>query len=610
MKNSKTIHKVMIAVHRSTPGLFPLMLMTKMLAAAEPFISIVFSARILDLLANRGGAKEIIYNVLMMIGLGAGASIVRWGLEMLCNVRRTTLNRRIEQLLCNKSFELDYDILERKETMEMLAKAQDGVQSNGNIAGFCEMLADVFERIFTIVYSVILLVSLFIPAATQEQGVVVRFLNQWYSMFILLAVIGVTLWITFRNNRYSGDIHKQAFDENVKDNRRFGYFFSFVEDYAQGKNVRLYKMQDMIMEEIDKAHDNMERMNNWVIRKLRRVVASEKGCSFLLQLTSYIFIGLKAVFGLITVGGALKYINAYHNLVQATGSMLSIFVRLGINSQYLAYYYDYLEIRNKRYEGTIPTEKRDDNEFIVEFRDVSFHYPNSEELVLSHVSEKFALGSKMAVVGKNGAGKTTFIKLLTRMYEPTEGEILLNGVNIQYYDYKEYIRLFSVVFQDFSLFSFSIAENVAANTEYDSERVQNCVEKAGLKSRIAKMPEGIHTNLYQMQKDGIEVSGGEAQKLAIARALYKDAPWVILDEPTSALDPISEYEIYSHFAELVKDKTAIYISHRMSSCRFCDVIYVFDNGRIVQKGSHDELVTETTGLYSRMWKAQAQYYQV
>ena len=159
------------------------------------------------------------------------------------------------------------------------------------------------------------------------------------------------------------------------------------------------------------------------------------------------------------------------------------------------------------------------------------------------------------------------------------------------------------------MFSFSLAENVATSTVYDEAKVLACLEKAGLEKRLKEMPQGIHTNIYQLEDDGIEISGGEAQKIAIARALYKDAPFVILDEPTSALDPVSEHEIYQHFNELVQDKTSLYISHRMSSCRFCDCIYVFDEGEIVQKGSHEELMENKEGIYCQLWQAQAQYYQ-
>ena len=277
-------------------------------------------------------------------------------------------------------------------------------------------------------------------------------------------------------------------------------------------------------------------------------------------------------------------------------------------SQYLCNYVEYLELPNEKYDGTLPVEKRLDNEYELEFRNVSFHYPNSKEMVLFNVNAKIHVGRKMAIVGKNGSGKSTFIKLLCRLYDPTEGEILLNGIDIRKYDYDEYRNLFGVVFQDFQLFSFSVAQNVAASVEYDEARVWSCLEQAGLKERVEEMEKGIETIIYKQEDEGVEISGGEAQKLAIARALYRNAPVVILDEPTAALDPMAELEVYEKFDEMVEDKTAIYISHRMSSCRFCKNILVFDEGQIVQMGSHEDLVQNEDGLYAKLWNAQAQYY--
>lgn len=261
------------------------------------------------------------------------------------------------------------------------------------------------------------------------------------------------------------------------------------------------------------------------------------------------------------------------------------------------------------YQGSLTVEKRDDNEYYVEFRNVSFKYPNTEAYALRNVNLKFKIGEKLAIVGMNGSGKTTFIKLLCRLYDPTEGEILLNGVNIQKYDYDEYMSVFSVVFQDFSLFSFKIGEVVASSKTFDENKVRECLQKANFGDRLHEMPEGVHTYLYKgYDQSGIEISGGEAQKIALARALYKDSPFILLDEPTAALDPISEYEVYSNFNAISGDKTTVYISHRLASCRFCNKIVVFDDGKIVQHGSHEELLSDVNGKYHELWNAQAQYY--
>ena len=201
------------------------------------------------------------------------------------------------------------------------------------------------------------------------------------------------------------------------------------------------------------------------------------------------------------------------------------------------------------------------------------------------------------------------IKLLCRLYDPTEGEITLNGIDIRKYDYQEYMRLFSVVFQDFKLFALPLGQNVAASTEVDADRAEECLVKSGFSERLRELPLGLDTCLYKdFDADGVSISGGEAQKIALARALYKDAPFIVLDEPTAALDPIAEFEVYSRFNEIIEDKTTVFISHRLSSCRFCDDIAVFHEGRLVQRGSHQQLLADKDGKYAELWNAQAQYY--
>lgn len=254
-------------------------------------------------------------------------------------------------------------------------------------------------------------------------------------------------------------------------------------------------------------------------------------------------------------------------------------------------------------------EKRDDNDYSIEFKDVSFKYPNTDVYALRHINLKFKIGEKLAVVGMNGSGKTTFIKLLCRLYDPTEGVILLNGVDIRKYNYQEYLSVFSVVFQDFRLFAFSLGQNVAADARFNRSKAEACLKEAGFGKRLSEMPEGLETCLYHdFDKNGVEISGGEAQKIAIARALYKNAPFIVLDEPTAALDPVSEYEVYRKFNEISGGKTAIYISHRLASCRFCDNILVFNEGQIVQHGTHEALLAQPSGKYAELWNAQAQYY--
>lgn len=214
----------------------------------------------------------------------------------------------------------------------------------------------------------------------------------------------------------------------------------------------------------------------------------------------------------------------------------------------------------------------------------------------------------MAIVGQNGCGKTTFVKLLIRFYDVTEGEILLNGINIKKYRYDEYLKIFSVVFQDFNLFAYPLAQNVASGMDYDEEKIVQSLKDVGMYDDVQKWDKGIETYLYKdIDENGISVSKGQEQKIAIARALYQDSPFLILDEPTASLDPISEAEIYEKLGEIIKDKTAIFISHRLSSCKFSDKIIVFDKGEIAETGDHDSLISKN-GMYKKLWDAQAEFY--
>ena len=612
-KNPKrgTVKKVLALTHRIVPGYIIFLLTTKMMAAAQPFIGTYCTSLILDGLIHLDRFERIFKTVLIMIALDSLLVLIRWRLEGINWVKRHELIQRINKMLSIKTMEIDFDILEKHETLDLVKKAKEGANSYGDIGAFCNNLADIIEKLATIVYSVALLVPLFITKGLQNSESLSGlswFLNQWYSLFIMLAVLAFHVLISYKTNKKSSLLQKQFFEKNVSYNRYFGYWFDLIFDYSIGKYIRLYKMQKLMIKRVEETNKNLEQeFNNWINKDIKISFIPFLSQAFM-QLASYAYVGLKAVFGLISAGKCLMYVSSYTRLVESITGISDNFVKIRMESQYLSFFYDYMEIKNKRYEGTIPTEKRDDNIFEIEFRDVSFKYANSDTWALRHVNQKITLGTKNAVVGKNGAGKTTFIKLLCRLYEPSEGQILLNGVDIRYYDYEEYAKLFAIVFQDFNLFSFALGENVSGSVDYDKGRVTKCLEEAGFRERLAKMEKGLDTPLYQYSdENGVEISGGEAQKIAIARSLYKDAPFVIMDEPTSALDPVAEYEIYQNFDKMVQGKTSIYISHRMSSCRFCDNIIVFDEGKIIEQGSHDKLMANG-GLYSELWNAQAQYY--
>ena len=610
-ENRGTVSKVLNLTHRIVPGYITFVFMVKMIAAFQPFVSIYFSSLILDGLFRLDPFETIFKNVIIMLVIDSVLVLIRWGLELINWVKKHELTQKINKMLVDKTMDLDFDILEKHETLDMYKKAKDGMNAGGDIRSFIDNLAGLIEKISTIVYSLVLLVPLFIPRAVSEVGALNGlgyFLNQWYSFTIMVVVLAVHVFMSYKTNKKASQLQMEFFEKNVSYNRYFGYWFNLIFDYSIGKYIRLYKMQKLMTKRVQETNDKLEAEGNaWINKSLKISVVPIFSQGFM-QLASYVFVGLKAVFGLITTGKCIMYVSSYTKLVESITGISDNFVQLKMESRYLSFFYDYMEIKNKRYDGTIPTEKRDDNVFEIEFRDVSFKYANADTWALRHVNQKITLGTKNAVVGKNGAGKTTFIKLLCRLYEPTEGQILLNGVDIRYYDNEEYARLFAIVFQDFNLFSFPLGENVAGDVEYDRERALKCLESAGFGERLTKMEKGLDTPLYQYDdENGVEISGGEAQKIAIARSLYKDAPFVIMDEPTSALDPVAEFEIYQRFDQMVEGKTSIYISHRMSSCRFCDNIIVFDEGKIIEQGSHDKLMSNK-GLYSELWNAQAQYY--
>lgn len=353
-------------------------------------------------------------------------------------------------------------------------------------------------------------------------------------------------------------------------------------------DVRMYR-QDKICDINNKENRENSFGSKGIMAKYGRgpmglYHAASSAVSVIFTGIVYAFVCLKAWAGAFGLGAVARYIASITKVSGGMSGLISALGDMRNNAAFLVPVFEFFDIPNNMYQGSLTVEKRRDRKYEVEFRNVSFKYPGNENYALRNVNIKFEIGRRLAVVGMNGSGKTTFIKLLCRLYDPTEGEILLNGIDIRKYNYAEYMMIFSIVFQDFQLFALKLGENVASKTAYDRGRVMDSLKKAGFAERLSELPDGIETYLYKdYDKNGVNISGGEAQKIAIARALYKDAPFIILDEPTAALDPIAEADIYSKFNDIAGDKTAIYISHRLSSCKFCDIIVVFHEGAISQR---------------------------
>lgn len=510
--------------------------------------------------------------------------------------------------LNKKLMSMDYEYMESETIQNKRRDIDNMAREHGCGLNMLFWTATPFvERLLQLVVAGIITVQLFVKCLTAYKT------QEWKGILIVLSFVAFLIIFLYVNQRMTQKIQakiNKSVEERLPYTRKYDFY---VDEYIGreecGKTVRLFNQQSLLSETLNEIFKKVSKLLSRQTILEARMNQWAEGINVLISGMIYLLLGIMALKRVISVGSICLYAGCITNFLwhfQKWNQQVSL---LKMNTKYVKQYLDFMDIKNKKYEGTLPVEKRDDDKFMIEFENVSFHYPGSEKNVLENFSIRFNIGERLAVVGRNGSGKTTFIKLLCRLYDPTEGRILLNGIDIKKYDYKEYLSLFSVVFQDFQIPAFTLGQAVAASQEYDDEHVNDAVKKAGLSSLAARMPYGNETYLTkEFDKTGVNISGGEAQKLAIARALYHDTPFVILDEPTAALDPIAEYEVYAKFDELIGTKTAVYISHRLSSCQFCNDILVIDDGKAVQRGSHEKLIDEE-GLYAKLWKTQAKYYQ-
>ncbi len=389
--------------------------------------------------------------------------------------------------------------------------------------------------------------------------------------------------------------------------RKEQYCLNLMADFSYGKDLRVYNMFPFIRDKYSVIAKKMSGCYQRIFFSNLKANIFENMTNVIQIIGVYIFLAWEVMRKGLGIGEFTLYFNAVNQFSASINILLKSYLSLTKMGLYVDDLIKFMALPHMDSVGGNEDFVKG-KKFCFEFSHVSFRYPGSEAYVLKDVNLQINSGERLAVVGTNGAGKTTLIKLLLRLYIPTEGKILLNGRDINCFKYEEYAKVFSVVFQDFKLFAFSIDENICFKKAYNGQKLKSALEESGLADKIDRLPLGKETPLFKVYDDaGIELSGGEGQKLGIARALYKDSPVIILDEPTSALDPVAEYEIYQRFGGLVKGKTSIYISHRLASVRFADNIIVLDKGVIVEKGAHDVLI-ENNGLYSTMYHMQADYY--
>lgn len=544
----------------------------------------------LVLVISGGDVRQHIINAALFAGIYIGVqlltSVLGSAASQLESYYSEWFNEYIDIQLAEQTMKMDFEHTEDPEALDALEKAQEGM------SWYSDGIVGVLGTVFSLINNV---------AALLGVSVIILFTCPWLLPVQVAALVVITIF-NAKNNK----IQLESFMALSKFNRIFGYVFWQLADFKLGKDIRLYNSADMMCNKAQYYTDEQIGIERDNVRKQRKNTWVTDAANALRDGISYFYIGFLAITKAITVGDFSMCVSAAGTLY---GSLYGITYDIQRINQKCAYAHRYIEFMNFPAAMEKGTKSIKQGEHTIEFRHVSFKYPRSEKLVLRDINLTIKSGEHISIVGLNGAGKTTFIKLLCRLYDVTEGEILVDGVNIKEYSEEEYRKLFAVVFQDFKLFAFSLRENIAFGKQADDAELERVLKLAGLWADVEKLPNGLDTMLYKsFDENGTDLSGGQRQKAAIARALYRNAPVVILDEPTAALDPVAEYEIYRQFNTLVGGKTAVYISHRLSSCKFCDRIVVFAEDTIKESGTHDELVGLKDGIYAKMFAEQAKYY--
>lgn len=577
-------------------ALLPSSIVLILITAISPFVNILFPKYIIDELVGAQRIHIIIYLISAAISLNLLFGVVNTALKNYLQMVNEKIYMEFNIMIGKKAMEMDYEYVEDPEILDLKTKAAEGFNYYGGVWGLSNEAIRIVSGLITLsgLFYIILQVNFLV-------------------MLALLAIVAISTY-------YSDRLQKVVYsfwDRLRTYNRKYRYINSIMLDIKYGKDIRLYDMSEMILEKnrgyVNETYAAYKKQTDLEYKSMMG-----KGVVGQIQmLIVYAYLTYKVFVEYMGLGSFTMFASAANSFVNTMTELTNGIISIRRACQYTRSFMDFLLLPDIKKRGNL--QAKQEAAYELEFKNVSFKYPKTEHMVLKNINLKIKSNEKLSVVGLNGAGKTTLIKLMIRLYDPTEGNILLNGTDIKELDYEEYLKLFSVVFQDFYLLAASIKENIVlddfckralgTSTDSDESAVMESIIKAGLGSKINKLDQGIDTELYRVfHKDGIELSGGEAQKLALARAVYKNAPIIVLDEPTAALDPVAEYEIYRHFDELIENKTTIYVSHRMSSCRFCDAVAVFNDGNLEQYGAHEVLMKDIDGLYYKLFSAQAQYY--
>lgn len=590
----KTLKFMLKTAWTQKPALFLIYLVLFLLTILQKFSMVLLPKFLIDelmLAVAQKSAAEHLHNIILYVALTCGIvlfSSLFGGLATQCkDVISEWFNEYFQIMLADKSMRMDFEQTEDPAVLDSQARAQEGISwYSGGVVG-------ILEHFFQIITNITVLLGVS----------VVIFKTCPLLLPVQILSLGFISYFNARNNAIEVD----SYGKLAKLNRVFGYYLFQIPSFQYGKEIRLYDSVEMMNDRAKAASDDMV-LGVWskMARKQRKFSWAMDLCNAARDGISYFYIGFLAIKRIISVGDFAMCVSSASELYQGMFGLIRNYQEIVKRCNYAYRFIEFMELPETLQKGS-ETPRFGDHE--ITFEHVSFKYPRSKSYVLKDINLTIRSGEHLSIVGLNGAGKTTFIKLLCRLYDVTEGSIKIDGIDIRKYSEDEYRKLFAVVFQDFKLFAFTLKENISFNTETPDIEIERILKLAGLAEDVAKLPQGINTTIFKsFDEEGTELSGGQQQKTAISRALYRNAPIVILDEPTAALDPVAEYDIYRQFNTLVGNKTAIYISHRLSSCKFCDRIAVFAESTIKEYGTHAELVQKEGGIYAEMFAAQAQYY--
>ena len=584
-----------------------------------PFVNIFFTAKIVASLMVGAPLWELLLLAGMCVGFNFFFLNLKLNFELLGWTSGYPGLVMKEQFDINdKLFTVDFERLESPTFEDTARKYREGIMRKGShLSYFRWIIYKLTAGVTQFVVAIILLMPLLSISFKRTGDGFVHSPYLMVSVIVGVVLLSVLVFFIDRGAHRHNAKHDEKFLEL---NKIFNYYMDIISDYKTGKEIRVFDEAELIEKEATR-----ELLDKGA--KIRKKIATRSGMSSgtmavigaIAGFGIYTLVGLKGQAGAFAVSDLVLYMGSLMMCVNSIMAIMQAFSCVPFVMKTVGYYFAIKETQNAP-QGTVkPTKLVADamGGVTIVFRNVSFKYPESKNYALKNLNLKLNPKDKLAVVGQNGSGKTTFIKLLTKMYAGYEGDIFVNGVNIRECDTEDYRKLFAVVFQDYKIFAFTVADNIAPEAEREDgkltaeeeARLTSAIAEAGIAERVAKLSNGVNSYIYkEYVKDGVDLSEGEAQKLALARALYKDAPFIVLDEPTASLDPIAEQELYEKFNEFVEGKSSIFISHRLSSCRFCDKIAVFNKGELVQFGSHNNLIKDEQGKYYALWNAQAQYY--